>query len=137
MNFSHIGQFWGALQSSTDLGSPKWQTLMERLLPGGDADLSGTVDINDLRIFAAHYGQSGQWWEQGDFNGDGVVDAQDLALLAANYNSPATFGPDLSAAQASAAAAAVPEPASLTLMAFAGSCLLLRRHRVRGTSQRT
>jgi hypothetical protein len=131
MNFSHIGQFWGALQSSTDLGSPKWQALMQRLLPGGDATLDGVVDINDLKILALNYGKSGMWWEQGDFNGDGVVDSQDLALLAANYTTPATFGADWATAEASAATVAtIPEPVMLAWFTVSGAALLFRRRRI-------
>ena len=35
----------------------------------GDANYDGKVDINDLTIVLAHYGQTGIDWSQGDFNG--------------------------------------------------------------------
>ena len=55
------------------------------LLPG-DANLDGTVNVQDLAILAANYRkQVTGGWLQGDFNNDGVVDVKDLALLAANY----------------------------------------------------
>lgn len=43
------------------------------------------MDVGDLGILAANYGQGGRSWAQGDFNGDGVVDVADLGILAANY----------------------------------------------------
>jgi hypothetical protein len=59
----------------------------------GDANSDGVVDVGDLGILAANYGQNLQtqgidvtlWWGKGDFNGDGVVDVGDLGILAANY----------------------------------------------------
>jgi hypothetical protein len=44
------------------------------------------VDVGDLGILAANYGQSGKTWAEGDFNGDGVVDVGDLGILAAHYS---------------------------------------------------
>ena len=51
----------------------------------GDANRSGTVDADDARILAAHWGRSGMTWADGDFNKDGVVNAADAAILAANW----------------------------------------------------
>ena len=51
----------------------------------GDANGDGAVDVGDLGILAANYGQSGKSWNQGDFNGDKKVDVGDLGILAANY----------------------------------------------------
>jgi hypothetical protein len=51
----------------------------------GDANDDGNVDVGDLGIIAANYGQSGKAWHQGDFNGDGKVDVGDLGILAAHY----------------------------------------------------
>ena len=47
----------------------------------GDANLDGTVNVNDLVILLAHYNQSGMTWSDGDFNGDGKVDIEDLNIL--------------------------------------------------------
>jgi hypothetical protein len=57
----------------------KWDVLP------GDANLDDTVDVGDLGILAATYGQSGKTWTMGDFNYDGKVDVGDLGILAANY----------------------------------------------------
>ena len=59
------------------------------VLPG-DANLDGTVDINDLTTVLANYNQTGMTWADGDFIGNGTVDINDLAIVLANYN--ATLG---------------------------------------------
>jgi hypothetical protein len=86
----------------------------------GDGDLDGDVDVDDLGLLAAHYGEtSGARWSFGDFDLDGDVDLVDLTRLATNYSS----------GQAQAFAdfqTLVPEPHSLSflLCAFA----FRRRH---------
>ena len=55
---------------------------MTPALPG-DANLDGKVDINDLTMVLAHYGQSGMTWAQGEFTGDGTVDINDLTIVLA------------------------------------------------------
>ena len=63
--------------------------LLTPALPG-DANLDGTVDINDLTIVLAHYGQSsGMTWYTGDFVGDGTVDINDLTIVLAQYSQSA------------------------------------------------
>ena len=61
---------------------------MNPQLPG-DANLDGKVDINDLTIVLAHYGQTGMTWTQGEFTGDGTVDINDLTIVLAHYNETA------------------------------------------------
>jgi hypothetical protein len=61
----------------------------------GDANLDGSVDVGDLGILAANYGESsGATWFEGDFNGDGEVDVGDLGILAANYGAGSAAGSD-------------------------------------------
>ena len=51
----------------------------------GDADLDGRVDVNDLTVVLADYGQTGVW-SQGNFiTGDSQVDINDLTIVLANY----------------------------------------------------
>jgi hypothetical protein len=89
--------------------------LLTPALPG-DANLDGRVDINDLTIVLAHYGQNGMSWATGDFNGDGKVDINDLTIVLANYGH---------ASGASAGGiAAVPEPGTLALVAVGLAGLL-------------
>lgn len=54
----------------------------------GDADLDGDVDLTDLAILAANYGNGPtppMLWGAGDFDGDDDTDLTDLAILASNY----------------------------------------------------
>ena len=89
----------------------------------GDANLDGKVDVNDLTIVLAHFGQSGASWASGDFTGDGKVDVNDLTIVLAH------FGQTLAAS--APAMAPVPEPASLLLAAAAALGLLACARRKR------
>ena len=82
---------------------------VESLLPG-DANGDGKVDINDLTIVLAHYGQTGMAWAQGEFTGDGTVDINDLTIVLAHYGQ--SFG-----SSAAGDVSAVPEPGALALLA--------------------
>ena len=89
--------------------------LLQAAMPG-DANLDGTVDINDLTIVLAHYNQTGATWAQGEFTGNGTVDINDLTIVLAHYNqSLGAFGAGL---------AAVPEPSALVLIGFGAIGLL-------------
>jgi hypothetical protein len=81
--FSHIGGGWGLLDDIRLPGSPKWDAVMDMLLPKGDANLDGRVTWDDFKILKANWGHAG-YWQQGDFNGDHVVDAKDLELMLPN-----------------------------------------------------
>jgi hypothetical protein len=70
----------------------------------GDADLSGTVNANDLNAMALNWRGEVSTWSGGDFTASGSVDAADLNELALNWQ------------QSVPAAAAVPEPSGLSLM---------------------
>ncbi len=77
----------------------------------GDANIDGRVDINDLTIVLAHYGQTGAVWSTGDFVGDGRVDINDLTIVLAHYGQ--TLG------SSAAAIDAVPEPSAIAITAVA------------------
>ncbi len=82
----------------------------------GDVNSDGRVDINDLAVVLANYGQTtGMWWATGDLNGDGVVDVNDLAIVLNN------FGKSLGSA--SGDVASVPEPSMAALLAGAAGLL--------------
>ena len=83
----------------------------------GDANGDGKVDVNDLTIVLAHFGQTGMTWSQGEFTGDGTVDINDLTIVLANYQT------------AGAGVAAVPEPFLSSAAGLSGlfACALLKR----------
>jgi hypothetical protein len=84
--------------------------------PGQVIASDPVVDINDLTIVLANYGQTGCTWSQGAMDGDptGTVDINDLTLVLANYGT--TYGAGVMKT--------VPEPASLVLLGLGAIGLL-------------
>ncbi|HYE18753.1 MAG TPA: hypothetical protein VEA69_09930 [Tepidisphaeraceae bacterium] len=117
-------------------------SVLVRVTVAGDADLDGTVSLNDLVRLANHYGSAvggGHGWFAGDFDYNGQVALNDLVVLANNYGTSlnglpapaaaADFAADWATAQAMAAAArAVPEPG---MVGWVGLALALGRRRQR------
>ena len=85
-----------------------------------DFNDDGVVDDLDLTILATHWQMAGDHSE-GDADGSGFIDDVDLTALATEW--PAGAGPDISGADVSA----IPEPATLSLLALSGLALLRRR----------
>lgn len=82
-------------------------TALVRYTLYGDADLTGTTDIDDFGRLAASFNGAGEW-SSGDFNYSGIVDIDDFGLLAANFNQ----GVAGSGARVASAAAAGASPAT-------------------------
>lgn len=83
----------------------------------GDVDQDGVVDVTDLDLILATWGDSVAAGTAGDFDADGTIGAGDLSILTANWGSTlADYG-----------VAAVPEPGSIALLAMGGLALLRRR----------
>ncbi|MDY7009845.1 MAG: PEP-CTERM sorting domain-containing protein [Planctomycetota bacterium] len=80
----------------------------------GDANWDIKVDGSDLNQILTGWG-TGTEWDEGDFNDDDAVDGSDLNWLLTNW----TYPP---------AAASVPEPATLGILAL-GALALVRRRR--------
>ena len=59
--------------------------IMKHVLPG-DANLDGTVNINDLSKVLTNYDKTGMQWADGDFDGNGTVDINDLSKVLTNYD---------------------------------------------------
>lgn len=87
----------------------------------GDADLNGVFDSNDfVQVFSVgkYETKTSAGWEEGDWDGNGVFDSGDFVRAFQDG------GYELAPA---AAAATVPEPASIGLVLLAVTGLLLRR----------
>jgi len=95
----------------------------------GDVNLDGLVTIGDIIDLSQNFGVPDATWQQGDFNGDGQVTISDLIDAIANYGKTDQIPSSLLTAPASAASAAVPEPAMAGIAAFGALALLRRRTR--------
>jgi hypothetical protein len=98
----------------------------------GDANLDGTVNLQDFNRLAGIFGATGRIWSQGDFNYDGSVNLQDFNLLAGNFGLSAS-GSEVSPDDWAMLASAVPEPSAALggVAASAAMCGCGRRRRRR------
>jgi hypothetical protein len=93
-------------------------SVLVRYTAAGDGNLDGTVDLIDFSFLAANFNGSGKNWLQGDYNYDGNVDLTDFSFLASNFNY---------SVPAASLGSAVPEPASLAVLALCVSLSSRRR----------
>jgi hypothetical protein len=145
----HAGGSWNGngITSSTAAGdaqfavgyAPEGDLIRIKTTYGGDANLSGGVNIADLGILAANWQQQERHWFQGDFNHDGQVNIADLGILAANWQKggAALDGGSMSFEEALGlfdvfSGVVVPEPAAAGTMLLMGAGLMVRVRRRRG-----
>ena len=116
-----------------------------KYVDAGDADMDGKITATDFAQLDASYlkgtyASGGATWFQGDFNHDGIIDYKDFILIDFNYGkqSPGGLANAIIAADAArfgsaftsaltGYAGAVPEPASIGLLALGALGLLGRR----------
>jgi hypothetical protein len=107
-------------------GTVDADAVLIRLTRYGDANLDGTVNLQDFNRLAANFGV-GDDWVEGDFTYDNLVNLADFNKLAANFGLSAA-GPTVTPQDWARLGAAIPEPTSLALLG-AGALLGMRRRR--------
>lgn len=87
----------------------------------GDINRDGHVDAGDYTLWADNFGP-GTGWASGDLNGNAETEAGDYTLWADNFGTGPNDAPGLSPV-------AVPEPATMMLLAVGGFAAVVRRRR--------
>jgi len=102
-------------------------TVLVKFTYAGDVNLDGAVDDNDVSIIGLFYdngGTSSHYWNQGDIFGyDGRIDDNDVSIIGL------TYGLGIGAPLGGGPVGAVPEPATLALLALGGLAAAMRRKR--------
>jgi hypothetical protein len=131
-NSNQFGVGYAEASSLTSIpaifGTVDSDAVLVRYTRYGDANLDGTVNLQDFNRLAGNFGSTNADWSRGDFNYDMTVNLQDFNRLAANFGLTAA-GPTVTPGDWSALAAAVPEPGCAALLGSVGLTLVRRRKR--------
>lgn len=104
---------------------------------GGDANLDGMITGDDYFQIDSAFPQGGHGWFNGDFNYDGAITGDDYFIIDSNFPAQGaaipTSGGVASATSGVAGVQAVPEPASIGVIAMGATALLARRRRRNGS----
>jgi len=103
----------------------------------GDANMDGKVNADDYFQIDSHYNKGSsapanngfKSWVNGDFNYDGVINGDDYALIDAGFAAQNAVFPAAPGVGGLSGVSAVPEPASVALLALGAGALGLRRRR--------
>ncbi|MCX5677228.1 MAG: PEP-CTERM sorting domain-containing protein [Planctomycetota bacterium] len=122
----------GYLDNYNDAAGDGSESVLVKYTFYGDGNLDGLVDVdNDFSGFLDGLNGVGTSWYYGDYNHDGVVDVDNdfsLFLDALNMQSGITLG-EAGPVTMLSTLSAVPEPATLGLMALGLAAMALRRRR--------
>jgi hypothetical protein len=127
----------GTLSATFDGSTPADGNILVKYTYYGDANLDGAVDGSDYSLIDNAYitdktapGTLTGWYN-GDFNYDGVINGSDYTLIDNTFNQQGgSLGSNpLAQISAQVGSSAVPEPATLSLLAIGATGLLGRRKR--------
>ena len=110
-------------------GTVAGDAVLIRFTRFGDANLDGTVNLQDFNRLASNFGSTNGFWHQGDFNYDGQVNLQDFNRLASNFGQSVS-GPAVTPQDWASLASSIPEP-SVSLLLVLAPMLVARRRRGR------